>query len=248
LSVNILVSNLYKDIIDILHEQFLGFYIQGSLALHDFVPERSDIDLVAITKKILSDDMLTKLKRMHIIILKNKVSFGDRTECVYIPQASLKNYVPEKAFFPCFHVGGSFYVDGFGLIEKHILRENGIVIKGPDPKSFIKPVSADELKKAAFDALQYWWTTQLIDHSKLIADDYQVYAVLSMCRAFYTILNGAIVSKSKAAYFAEQEVDKKWIRLVNKALSWKIGDRFNEMQNTIDFIKYTAMKLKVKEC
>jgi len=238
-SVNKIIDHLLIKISDILNSQFIGMYIHGSLALNDFAPDRSDIDLVILTENALSDSLLKKLKLLHKKITLSNLPYAKRIECIYIPIKSLKNYFQEKAFFPCLHIDGKFYIDGFGLIEKHILRENGITIKGQSPKLFIKPVTQNELKKAVIESLKNWWCPQLIDHSRLIKNDYQVYAVLTMCRAFYTIQRGGIVSKSKAASYAKDILDKKWILLINEALSWKIGKNFNHLIKTLDFIKYT---------
>lgn len=244
-SVNKILNILLKNISDILKEQFVGIYIHGSLALHDFVPERSDIDLVVLTKEVLLEETLKKLKVIHDKISSSKLLYAQRIECIYIPIDSLRNYSQEKAYFPCLHVGGEFYTDGFGIIEKHVLREKEIIIKGPDTKSFMKPVTAAELKKAALDSLREWWLPKLKDHSKLLKDDYQVYAVLTMCRALYTIQFGDIASKSTAAQYAVKTLDAKWAKLIRETLSWKNREKFNKLDETLNFIKYTIKKLNV---
>ena len=242
-SVNKILDYLLINTSDILNDQLIGMYIHGSLALNDFVPDRSDIDLVIVTKNTLTDNLLEKLKFLHERITLSDLPYSKRIECIYIPIKSLKNYSQEKAYFPCLHVGGKFYIDGFGLIEKYILRENGITIKGQNPKLFIKPVTPSELKRVAFESLKNWWLPQLTNHSRLVKDDYQVYAILTMCRAFYTIENGDIVSKSKAASFVKKTLDKKWTLLIDEALLWKIGKNFNHLKETLDFIQFTLNKL-----
>jgi hypothetical protein len=244
-SVNLLIDLLLDNINKILGNKFLGMYIQGSLALKDFAPYRSDIDLVILTSDILQGEILDKLQLFHKKIIEKKVDYAQRLECIYIPIDSLRNYHKEKAYFPSLHTGGDFYIDGFGIIEKHILREKGIVIKGPDPESFIKPVNSNELKQTAIESLMNWWYPQLTDHSRLAHDDYQVYAVLTMCRALYTIQNGEIVSKSEAAKYAKQTIDRKWTSLIDTALSWKIGDKFNKLQETLDFMRFTLEFVEV---
>lgn len=245
-SVNLILDLLLRNVFAILGNQFLGMYIHGSLALDDFVPDRSDIDLVVVTKTIIPDDLLVKLKLMHKKISSSKMQYAKRIECVYIPIDFLKNYVQEKAYFPCLHVGGNFYTDGFGLIEKHVLREKGIVLKGQSTKSFIKPVNSSELKQAAIESLKNWWFRKLKDHSKLFNDDYQVYAILTMCRALYTVQKGEIVSKTTAAQYAKRTIGKKWSVLIDKALLWQMRDKFNHLEETLEFIEFTLNKAGIK--
>jgi len=64
-SVNKIIDHLLIKISDILNGQFIGMYIHGSLALNDFAPDRSDIDLVILTENALSDSLLKKLKLLH---------------------------------------------------------------------------------------------------------------------------------------------------------------------------------------
>jgi len=243
--VNELLNTLLNYLSEILGNQLIGVYLHGSLALNDFKPDRSDIDLVVVTKNILPDDILEKLKEIHQKITSSNSSYAKRIECIYIPIESLKNYKEENAYFPCLHIGGDFYTDGFGLLEKHVLREKGIVIQGPEPKSFIKPVSANELKRAALNSLKEWWLPKLKDHSKLKADDYQVYAILTMCRALYTIQRGEITSKTAASQYAKQIFDHKWIELIDEALSWEIGKKFNRLSETLSYIRYVLIKLNI---
>ena len=198
-----------------------------------------------VTNNILQADILEKLKTMHKKITSGNSSFAKRIECIYIPIKSLKNYEKENAYFPCLHVGGDFYTDGFGLLEKHILREKGIILKGPDPKTFIRPVFPNELKKATLDSLREWWFPKLTDHSKLQEDDYQVYAILTMCRAFYTVQFGDIASKSKAAEYAKKTLESKWASLINEALAWKNGKNFHKLEETLNFLEYTLKKLNI---
>ncbi len=238
-SVNRTINILLNNVSGILDNQFIGMYLHGSLALNDFVPERSDVDIVVVTKEVIPENKLEKLKSMHHKITSSNLPYVKRMECTYIPIESLRNYEQEKAYFPCLHVGGDFYTDGFGIIEKHVLREKGKVINGPDPKSFIKPVSSDKLKSAALESLKNWWLPKLKDHLKLKEDDYQVYAILTMCRILYTAKFGKVVSKSVAAQYVTSTMNKKWTKLIHEALLWKIGNKFTHLEETLNFIKYT---------
>jgi len=242
-----LIETLLNELEEIFKDQFLGMYINGSLAMDDFQPDRSDIDLVVTTKELLSGKLLEEIKLMHNKIYNSGILYSQRYGSIYIPLNFLENYIEDKAFFPCFNDGGTFTTNGFGVIENHMLYEHGIIVKGLPPKSFMKPVSSDELKKAAIRVLNNWWKPQLTDHSRLIKDDYQVYAVLTMCRVLYTINSGKVVSKSKAAKYAKMVVDEKLQKLIDDALLWKIGEGFNKLDKVLEFIKFTLNKTSLYE-
>lgn len=237
--VNKVLNYLYINLNKILKDKFIGMYIHGSLALRDFQPNRSDIDLVIVTRGCLSKKYLDLLRVMHNDLTKSKLEFAKRIECIYIPEDSLVNNLINNFRFPCLHVGGDFFEDWFGVIETHVLREYGIVIKGKKPKEFIEKVDSDILKKAVLDALLNWWKPMIKDNSRLKEGEYQVYAVLTMCRVIYSLENGDMVSKTKAYRYAKSIIDKKWVFLLEKAINWKIGDKFPYFYETVDFIKYT---------
>ncbi len=244
-AVNHLLSQVLNGAVDVLKDEFVGMYLHGSLALHDFQPGRSDIDLVIVTSNVLEVSVLEELNEMHKQITFGDSLFAKRVESIYIPKHSLEHYDNRNARFPCLHVGGDFYTDGFGVLEKHVLREKGIAVQGPDQKTFIKPMHAEEIKDAALGSLRAWWLPQLKDHARLVRDDYQVYAVLTMCRALYSMQFGDIASKSKAAEYAKRTLDKKWIPLVDGALLWENGMSFHKLTETVDFMSYILTTLKV---
>lgn len=49
----------------LLGSHFVGMYLSGSLALGDFDPQRSDLDVVVMTTSQLSGDLLAALYELH---------------------------------------------------------------------------------------------------------------------------------------------------------------------------------------
>jgi hypothetical protein len=43
--------------------------------------------------------------------------------------------------------------------------------------------------------------------------EYQAYAILTMCRALYTLQHGTVVSKSVAARWAQEVLGERWAAL-----------------------------------
>lgn len=231
----------------VLGEEFVGLYIVGSLACGDYDLERSDVDFVCVTRTALPAEVLPKLEAMHAQITASKLKVALRLEGYYIPLVALRRYDPTQAWFPSLNVGGHFGMDGQGIdgvIHRWILRERGIPLAGPDPRTLIDPVSPEELKQATWQTLLEWWAPQAQDPFRLKSREYQAYAVLTMCRARYTLRHGEIVSKPFAALWARNALGERWKPLIERALCWKEGDGVDDLAETVELIRWTVRREK----
>jgi hypothetical protein len=102
----------------------------------------------------------------------------------------------------------------------------------------IDPVSQDELRTAVQGYLDEWWRPMLINPERLHSREYQAYAVLSLCRALYTLQYGHVASKMESARWAQPTLGERWIGLIDRALAWPQGDQPDEMGETIEFIRF----------
>ncbi len=109
---------------------------------------------------------------------------------------------------------------------------------GPDPKTLIDPVGPDELRGAARGTLGEWWSPMLKEPTFLRTSEYRAYAVLTMCRALYTVQNGEIVSKPVAARWAMESAAKERTRLIEASLSWRNEEEI-DLEQTLDFVRDT---------
>ena len=82
----------------------------------------------------------------------------------------------------------------------------------------------------------------LNDLEKLKRSDYQVFAILTMCRTLYSLETGMIASKTEAAQWAIKNLNVDWKDLIEKALSWKSHHAFNRLEETQQFVKYVLNK------
>jgi len=239
--VNDLIQRLLKEVKCVLGEQFIGMYIHGSLAVGDFNPKNSDVDFLVVTKEMVTEDLFCSLKKIHEKIIAEGNKLAKRLEGSYVSKEFLLSKEPPKKPRP--YVNESeFCLEHYGyewLIEQYTIRENGIVIEGPNPKDIINPISSAELKKASLKLLNSWWAPIIIELSPLRDCHYQTYAVLTMCRILYMFDRGAIVSKKVSAKWALSTLDEEWKILIEKAVEWEEGVVFNHMEETQDFIRFT---------
>jgi hypothetical protein len=101
----------------------------------------------------------------------------------------------------------------------------------------IDPVSSEAIRLAARETLFDWWTPQLDDPFRLLKRDYQAYAVLTMCRALYTLEHGEVVSKPAAAKWAVNVLEDRWQGLIERSLAWQAGEPLEEMEEVLAFIR-----------
>lgn len=241
-AVNALLRLLLQDVRTVLGSEFVGMYCYGSLALGDFDPDSSDIDFLIVTKDELPPETLHALERMHARTAASGLQWADKLEGSYIPRAALRRYDPACNRHPTIGADWAFGVrahDRAWVIERQIVREHGVVVAGPPPRTLIDPVPPDELRVAVREQLTDFWRAQLDGPAWLRTRDYQAFAILTMCRARYALAHGAIVSKPAAAAWARATLPSPWPGLIDTALAWRHDTRPDDMTAMLAFVRDT---------
>ena len=245
--VNAALHLLLAGVQEVLARHFIGMYIHGSAATGDLNPARSDVDFLVVTDDELSQDTLRSLEEMHVRIHASGLPWATKLEGSYIPQHALRRYDPTRAWHPALRVDGSFHVDHHAsdwIIQRHVIREQAIVLAGPHPKTLIDPLEPDELRRAALGILLEWWLPQLRDTTRLRSPEYQAYAVLTMCRVLYTLQHGAVVPKAIAARWAQETLGEPWVALVEWALAWPRNAQSDHLRETLALIRHTLERAR----
>lgn len=249
--VNEILARLLAGAKAILSGQFVGMYLFGSLANGGF-DQNSDIDILIVVEEELSQDSFSALYAMHEKIAKVDSPWAYQLEVSYIPKEALRRFDPSNNLHP--HLdrdrGERLHIashDSDWVIQRHILRERGLIVAGPDPKTLIDPVSPQDLKRAVSDIMNTWIKGFLDDPRILGNRGYQAYTVLTLCRILHTYEHGTIVSKPVAAEWAKRALPPEWSPLVERA--W-LGRRNpgvesdpKDLNRTLDFIRYTLKRL-----
>ncbi|MCI0556558.1 MAG: DUF4111 domain-containing protein [Anaerolineae bacterium] len=241
--VNEVLKLLLEGVKAILKEQFIGMYLYGSLSSGDFNSETSDIDFLVVTTDYLPDTTIAELESMHQQIWASGLKWADKLEGAYIPKALIRRH--DVSAVPCPIINEHrFYVGGFGsdwIIQRHVIRECGVVVEGPDPKTLIDPVSPDNIRNAVLETLNEWWFPMLDDPSWLQqhGSNYHGFAVITMCRALHAIKHRTIASKPVAIQWAKDEFGSEWHSLLEQAVASQYGKRPQFLNETLDFIRYT---------
>lgn len=237
--VNELLVRFQRGAQSLLGARFAGLYLHGSLAAGDFDPGSSDIDFLVVTEGDLPEALLPGLAELHTRLAQGS-HWGAELEGSYIPRGVVRRYDPQAATHPHIERYGRLVVEQHDvdwLIQRHVLREHGLALYGPPAAEIIDPVPPEALRQAAASLLHGWWARQLADPRLLQQRGYQVYAVLTMCRARYTFAHGTVVSKPVAARWALEKVGPRWRELVELAVRREL-DR-DTLPETLAFIQAT---------
>jgi predicted nucleotidyltransferase len=241
--VNQILHLLLAETREILHDQFVGMYLYGSLSSGDFDLETSDIDFLVVTEGILPDETVSKLEAMHNKIWASGLKWASKLEGSYIPRDLIRTHDPNGPACPTVNEA-KFYLDQRGsdwIIQRHVIRECGIVLEGPDPKSLIDPVSPGDIRKSVLGVLHEWWFPMLDDPSWLRdheAGD-RAFGVITMCRALHALEHRTIVSKPKAIEWAQAKLEEPWPTLIKRA-STVTNDNGQDvlLDEVLDFIRH----------
>ncbi len=239
--VNAFLALLHADLRAVLGDQLIALYLGGSLALGDFDPQHSDIDFAVTTRDELPPEMVAALEQMHARLWASGTRWAQKLDGSYVPQQVIRRWTPDHP--PCpFVEAAEFYVtqQGSAIIQRHILREHGVVVAGPQPRILIDPVTAPELRAAVCDMLARWWRPLLGAPDWLQQDGKQPFAVLTMCRMLYTYEHGAVASKPTAARWCGQTLAAQWTQLIDWALSRPHTEESNQLAATLSLVAYTV--------
>jgi Domain of unknown function (DUF4111)/Nucleotidyltransferase domain len=245
--VNVVLTKLRTCVQSVLGRQFVGMYLYGSLALGDFDLLSSDIDFIVVTDAELSEDLVDALRRLHVCFRATDSPWSSRIEAAYIPCHALRANVPASARYPQVEKDRGFTVDTVEsgwVIQLLTLREHGIVVEGPDPRTLIAPLDPVDIRRASAAHALVWseqaehdpdWLTWIRIQENL------AFVVLTLCRMLYTLEAGSVASKPRAAQWMIQTSGNLWAGLIRSALlgqhtSGSASDR--EVRKTIALLNF----------
>jgi len=254
--VNLVLQDLLPSVQSILGHHFLGMYLYGSLATGDFDCD-SDVDYVVVTDDVLSNELVSALQDMHARIATIDSWCATQLEGSYVPQGALRQYDPVHALHLHIDRGKGEQLKkmqldnallsrawwGGWVLLRDSLREKGVTLVGPAPRTLIDTVSPEELRQAAL-AILHGWAAQILDTpTEIDSRGYQPYTVLTLCRILFTLQNGSVASKPVAARWAQETLDQRWAPLIERAWVGRsnpdLKAQADEVHETLDFIRYT---------
>lgn len=242
------LSLIHAGIQSILQMDYVSLILHGSMAAGGFDPDRSDVDFLVVTEQAVESEPFNRLAAMHEALSGSGLAWATNIEGSYIHRSALYRYDPGDCVHPALRCDGSFGWDGHGpdwVLQRWNIREYGIVLFGEAPRSLIAPISPDEMRSAVLGILLSWWEPMLVNEYRLDEPEYQAYAVMTMCRSFYTLTTGKVASKPEAAAFALARLsDTPWAALIREGAAWRHGMVMDRKEMVKGFIRFTIAACK----
>lgn len=215
--LNAVLKELLNRVRDILGDNFVGAYLQGSFAIGDY-DEHSDCDFAMVIENELAESQVESLQVMHKRIFNIGMEWAKHLEGSYFPREILKEYVNRGKDL--------WYIDnGHSQLERSnhcntgvvrwTLYEHGVVMSGPEPATLIDPIPADDLRREIFTVMCDWAKEILAEPERFNNHFYQSFIVLSYCRMLHDLSTGTIQSKRAGAEWAKRNLNPSWFDLID---------------------------------
>jgi hypothetical protein len=202
----------------ILGENLAGAYLQGSFAL-GAGDQYSDCDWIVAVHAQPTASHEAELRALHDEIPTRAGHWPHDIEGSYAPIGELASvdFMGRQWLFND-HGHRTLELDDHcnRAYTRWILREHGVVLAGPEPRSFMAAVPEDSLRREAAAAIP----TLIDDIATWVDIDAvawgQRYAVTMACRILYTLETAQVASKLGAIEWAQRTLDARWRPLLGQ--------------------------------
>jgi hypothetical protein len=253
--LNEVLDDLLERVQAILGANFCGAYLQGSFAIGD-ADEYSDVDFIVVTHDEITEVQLDGLQEMHRRLYALDSPWAQHLEGSYVPKNALRHVDESRASYWYLDNGASELIRDRHCntaIVRWTLRERGVVLAGPSPKSLVEPVTAEQLRQDVLRDLPGWraWAPEPTKAGGMSRWK-QPYLVVNSCRMLHTFETGRVGSKRDAGEWALRVLDPEWADLVRQALDdrrdpwvrvYEPADP-DTIQRTLAFVDYVVRRAR----
>lgn len=203
----------------VLGANFCGAYLQGSFAIGDW-DEYSDVDFIVVVEQGVSEEEFAGLKELHHRIYDQPCPWAQHLEGSYFPKDLLRREDP--ALTPLVYIDNAHRelersAHDNSLVVRWTLREHGIPLAGPEPRSLVDPVPAHDLRREVRAVMRQWAEEILTGRYTINNCWAQPFAVISYCRMLQTLQTGTVESKPAGVRWGLQNLDPQWADLIQRA-------------------------------
>jgi hypothetical protein len=204
-------------------------YLTGSAALHDWLPDRSDLDLLVVTADELGDADIDALAALHAAAPERPY-----LDAVYVHRGQLgRRAEPDSAGFPN-AVDGAFRPDGH--VSEPVLWATldryGVTVRGPEASTLGVGPDPAWLREWNLGNLDSYWRRWAAQSRGILAErephspvhpNAIAWAATGPGRLHATIATGDIISKTAAADYTARLLPQ-YADLIAAAKAWRLGD------------------------
>ena len=220
----------------------LGLYLYGSLAAGGYVDGRSDIDLLAVLERDVSDERLPALERLHADFGARHPEWIERVEVGYFGQSVLQTLADTPAgTIAVISPGEPLHikdVEWDWTLNWSVACTKGEVIRGPAALVLGPAVSSAVFRRAVLAQLRAW-----PEHVRSPVLAYvpaaQGYAVVTVCRALCALETGEQATKEEAAAWAAERFPDRADE-IRAALAAHRADLGAAHARTVEFVDFAV--------
>ena len=204
-----------------------GLYVVGSYALGDWLPDRSDIDIVAVTPEPATDEDAAQLRLVHALLAERQpmpsidgpyVAWGD---LVVEPATGLHR--PWVLDGELHHDGDCFEINP---VTWYTLATYGVAVRGPAPDVLGIPTDVEARVRFVVQNLQSYWTSVAGEVASACAlpeppsfDAASLeWCALGALRLHYTAFTGDVTSKCGAGEYGLEVAPREFHEVLRAAL------------------------------
>jgi hypothetical protein len=228
--VNLIIEKLLDGHRQVFGDKMAGFYLYGSLIWGDFDIIASDIDTLCVITSEVTPEEMECLRIMHEEIVKESPQWRDRVEVHYASLDGLKHFRKFSSKMGNISPGEPLHIIDAGiewLDEWYCVQEYAITLFGMDKADVIPHIEKSEfIRTICGYARSFRERIKASEQCQLSL----AYAILTLCRALYTLEKGEQVSKLAAARWAIDFLPE-YRDIISKALIWR-HERNSSTQNS----------------
>lgn len=242
-TLTLITEKLVKYSKDILKDNLIGVYLHGSAAMGCFNEKTSDIDMLIVIDKDMSD--AEKRQYMDMVVGLNIFAPEKGIELSIVKKSVCKPFVyptPFELHFSIAHLewyknNPQDYILKMNGTDKDlaahimIIYYRGLCLYGEEIRSIFEDVG----REAYFDSI--WNDVKQAEEDIM---DAPVYVTLNLCRVLAYKQEDLILSKQEGGEWGLKNVPEKYIRLIQKALDeyGSVSGMNFEEKEAKEYVKY----------
>jgi hypothetical protein len=170
-----------------------ALWAHGSLALGDFQPGRSDLDLIALVAATVTGAQRDELKRVHEALI-SELPLADTLHCSYVPRSALADVGQTHLTW----AQGEMFDRTVSPVSRRELSLGGLCLFGPGPADLVPAVTDQELADYIRADLRDFWYPATARPELWLRDIWVDLGLLTLARATVTLQQGRLITKKEA--------------------------------------------------
>jgi hypothetical protein len=170
-----------------------ALWAHGSLALGDFVPGRSDLDLVALINTRITAAQRLDLQRVHEALIRQE-PLATGLHCAYMVSGEQTDAAQSHLTW----AHQELFERPVSQVTRRELHQGGLCLQGPAPATVLPVITDAELAAYIRSDLRDYWLPNTAMPDLWRADIWVDLGMLTLTRATVTLREGRLITKREA--------------------------------------------------